>query len=159
MNNEESKSKASELASPHLKKTRENSQTNSNELAAKIKTSMPSWAASLGVAAMLIIALQLTFVFQPTQESTLDTELLSSIPNAITEPHWLLQLAFEPTAKWSEITETLESVGGVITDGPSSMGLIRAVIPKENTRFKESQALLEWLNAQASVVHVALDED
>ena len=156
MNTEKSKSKISESASPHLKQTEKN-QTNSNELATKIKTSMPSWAASLGIAAMVVIALQLTFVFQPTQESTLDTEILSSIPNAITEPHWQLQLAFEPTAKWSEITETLESVGGVIIDGPSSIGLVRAAIPKENTRFKESQALLEWLNAQASVVHVALD--
>ena len=134
-------------------------QAKSKETATKAKAAMPSWAVSLGVAAMLVIALQLTFVFQPTQDNAFDAELLSSIPETITEPHWVLQLAFEPSATWSDITQTLESVNGVIIDGPSSIGLIRAAVPKDNPRFDESQALLGWLNTQLAIAHVALEEN
>ncbi len=151
-------SEVSELAWRRLKKQIDADQAKPNELSTTIKTSMPSWAASLGVAAMLVIALQLTFVFQPTQDGAMNTELLSSMPAAISEPHWLLQVAFEPTANWSQITATLEAVNGVIIDGPSSIGLVRVAIPTDNSSYTESQALLEWLNSQPSVVHVALEE-
>lgn len=155
---QEPQSEVSELAWRRLKKQIQAEQVKPSPSADKAKAAMPSWAASLGVAAMLVIALQLTFVFQPTQENAIDAELLSSMPETITEPHWLLQLAFEPTATWSDITATLEHVNGVIIDGPSSIGLIRAAIPRENARFEESQALLGWLKTQPAVVHVALED-
>lgn len=129
----------------------------SNKTADKAKSAMPSWAASLGVAAMIVIALQLTFVFQPTQDELIDSELLNSLPETISEPHWLFQLAFEPSSSWSDITKTLAYTNAVIIDGPSELGLIRVAVPTEHSRFKEPQALLGWLKTQVSVTHVALE--
>lgn len=130
-----------------------------NQTADKAKSAMPSWAASLGVAAMIVIALQLTFVFQPAQDDLIDSELLNDLPTAVTEPHWLLQLAFEPSSSWGDIIKTLEHVNGVIINGPSNLGLIHVAISKESARFQEVQALLGWLNTQISVTHVALEDN
>lgn len=143
-----------ELESQRLKKQ---SQASNEEFSTKVKASMPNWVASLGVAAMLVIALQLTFVFQPTQDDAIDPELLDSIPAAVTAPHWLLKFTFEPNAKWSEVSRTLSSVKGVIIDGPSSKGLVRVAIAKESDDVSEARALLKRLNAQPSVVSVFLE--
>ncbi|MFV1871816.1 MAG: hypothetical protein ACMZ64_00620 [Oleiphilus sp.] len=144
---------------PDEKTDAELQQKKSDELSKKVKASMPTWAASLGVAAMIVVAMQLTFVFQPTLEETIDPELLSSLPSTLTEPHWVIQVAFEPSAKWSDISKTLESVNADIIRGPSNLGLIRAAIPKSNERFEEAQAVLGWLKTQTSIAHVALEED
>jgi hypothetical protein len=133
-------------------------QADSTELSTKIKASMPNWVASLGVAAMLIIALQLTFVFQPNQEETIDEELLNNIPSTITEPHWLLRVTFEPSAKWRDISKTLTTEKAAIINGPTSKGLVQIVIPKEANHLDESQAILKRLNAQPSVMHAALND-
>lgn len=144
-----------ELDAQHLKKQL---QGNDNELSTKIKASMPNWVASLGVAAMLIIALQLTFVFQPNQEETIDPEIIDSIPSAITVPHWVVKFTFRPSAKWREITDTLASVKGVIIDGPSGKGHVRVAIAKETGDLNESQALLTRLKAQPAVASVLLEK-
>tara|TARA_R110002167_G_scaffold37994_13_gene118682 strand:+ start:1653 stop:2093 length:441 start_codon:yes stop_codon:yes gene_type:complete len=141
------------LESQDLKK-----QADDKDMSAKIKTSMPNWVASLGVAAMLIIALQLTFVFQPNQDEVLDPEIFDSIPNAITVPHWVIKFTFKPNAKWREISNTLASVKGVIIDGPSGKGLVRVAIAKETGDANESQALLTRLKSQPSVASVILEE-
>ena len=147
----------SELAWRRLKKQIEADQKQSNKNQTKIKTPIPNWAASLGVAAMLVIALQLTFVFQPTQDNAANTKLLSSMPAAMLEPHWLLQLAVAPNAEWHDITEALASVQGVIVDGPSSIGLLHIAVPIKGSRFKAPQALVEWLKIQPAITHIALE--
>lgn len=124
----------------------------------KIKDSMPNWVASLGVAAMLVIALQLTFVFQPNHDEVITPEIINSLPAAITEPHWVLLFTFEPNAKWRDISKTLASIKGVIIDGPSSKGFVRVAIARETTDLNESKALLKRLNTQADVVSVFLEE-
>lgn len=144
-----------ELEAQRLKKQ---SQPDNNELSTKIKASMPNWVASLGVAAMLVIALQLTFVFQPNQDETIDPKLLDSIPSAITVPHWVVKFTFKPSAKWREITGTLASVKGVIIDGPSGKGLVRVAIAKETGDLIESQALLTRLKVQPAVESAFLEE-
>ena len=148
MNNEE-------LEAQRLKKQ---TQASDSELSTKIKASMPNWVASLGVAAMLIIALQLTFVFQPNQDEVIDTELLESIPNAVTVPHWVVKFTFQPSAKWREITNTLAAVNGVIIDGPSAKGLVRVAIAKVTGDANESQTLLTQLKTQPTVVSAFLEE-
>ena len=116
------------------------------------------WKPGLAAAATLMLAVQVGFWVQTDSGS--DTRLLSVSDNAmLASDYWVLQVEFVEVSEWQRVTELIDNMEGQIVDGPSSMGLLRIAVPRDNPRFDNPEALMAWLKEQPAIAHVAVEGD
>ena len=112
------------------------------------------WKPGLTAAAALVIALQLGILMRPAQVDS-DWQLQSGGSEQVLSGGYRVQLRFVEHAQWQQIRALLLELDAVLVDGPSALGVVQVHVPADK-RFRDGQALLQWLQQQAVVQHAAL---
>ncbi|SIQ63127.1 anti-sigma factor [Aquipseudomonas alcaligenes] len=112
------------------------------------------WKPGLAAAAALVIALQLGILMRPAQVDS-DWQLQSGGSEQVLSGGYRVQLRFVEQAQWQQIRALLLELDAVLVDGPSALGVVQVHVPADK-RFRDGQALLQWLQQQAVVQHAAL---
>ena len=112
------------------------------------------WKPGLAAAAALVIALQLGILMRPAQVDS-DWQLQSGGSEQVLSGGYRVQLRFVEHAQWQQIRALLLELDAVLVDGPSALGVVQVHVPADK-RFRDGQALLQWLQQQAVVQHAAL---
>ena len=112
------------------------------------------WKPGLATAAALVIALQLGILMRPAQVDS-DWQLQSGGSEQVLSGGYRVQLRFVEHAQWQQIRALLLELDAVLVDGPSALGVVQVHVPADK-RFRDGQALLQWLQQQAVVQHAAL---
>ena len=112
------------------------------------------WKPSLAAAAALVVALQLGILMRPAPTDT-DWQLQSGGQQQVLSGGYRVQLRFVEHAQWQQVRGLLLEVDAVLVDGPSALGIVQVFVPADR-RFADGQALLQWLQQQPVVQHVAL---
>lgn len=112
------------------------------------------WKPALAAAAALVIALQLGILMRPAQVDS-DWQLQSGGSEQVLSGGYRVQLRFVEHAQWQQIRALLLELDAVLVDGPSALGVVQVHVPADK-RFRDGQALLQWLQQQAVVQHAAL---
>lgn len=112
------------------------------------------WKPGLAAAAALVVALQLGILMRPAQVDS-DWQLQSGGSEQVLSGGYRVQLRFVEHAQWQQIRALLLELDAVLVDGPSALGVVQVHVPADK-RFRDGQALLQWLQQQAVVQHAAL---
>ena len=112
------------------------------------------WKPGLTAAAALVIALQLGILMRPAQVDS-DWQLQSGGSEQVLSGGYRVQLRFVEHAQWQQIRALLLELDAVLVDGPSALGVVQVHVPADK-RFRDGQALLQWLQQQSVVQHAAL---
>lgn len=112
------------------------------------------WKPGLAAAAALVVALQLGILIRPAQVDS-DWQLQSGGSEQVLSGGYRVQLRFVEHAQWQQIRALLLELDAVLVDGPSALGVVQVHVPADK-RFRDGQALLQWLQQQAVVQHAAL---
>lgn len=112
------------------------------------------WKPGLTAAAALVIALQLGILMRPAQVDS-DWQRQSGGSEQVLSGGYRVQLRFVEHAQWQQIRALLLELDAVLVDGPSALGVVQVHVPADK-RFRDGQALLQWLQQQAVVQHAAL---
>lgn len=112
------------------------------------------WKPGLAAAAALVIALQLGILMRPAQVDS-DWQLQSGGSEQVLSGGYRVQLRFVEHAQWQQIRALLLELDAVLVDGPSALGVVQVHVPADK-RFRDGQALLQWLQRQSVVQHAAL---
>lgn len=126
----------------------------------ELRQSQPSvtqrwWRPGVAAAAAVIMALQVMIVTQ--QPEPYDATLLGNPVQQAEQSGWLLQIQFDPGYSWEAISTTIHSMQGRIVDGPSSLGIVRVQVPKDQAQFPTKAQLLAWLEQQTGITHAAIE--
>lgn len=114
------------------------------------------WKPGIAAAAAVIMALQVMIVSK--QPEPYDADLLGSQPSQVMPNQSVVQLRFADDRDWSELMILLRELDGRIIDGPSSIGLLRIQLNRDHSRFASEAELLDWLQQQTGVTHVAIEK-
>lgn len=117
------------------------------------------WKPSLAAAAAAVIAVQSGLLLQRNEDPMATSRLLSDSPVVASENYWLVQVLFADDSQWQTLVTLIDKADATVVDGPSSLGLVRIAVDKDNALFSNSAELLDWLEQQSQVVHVALEEE
>lgn len=112
------------------------------------------WKPGLAAAAALVVALQLGILMRPAPLDS-DWQLQSGGQEQLLSGGYRVQLRFVEHAQWQQIRALLLELDAVLVDGPSTLGVVQVHVPAD-PRFRDGQALLQWLQQQAVVQHAAL---
>lgn len=112
------------------------------------------WKPGLAAAAALVVALQLGILMRPASVDS-DWQLQGGGQEQLQSGGYRVQLRFVEHAQWQQIRALLLELDAVLVDGPSALGMVQVHVPASK-RFADAQALLQWLQQQAVVQHVAL---
>lgn len=112
------------------------------------------WKPGLAAAAALVVALQLGILMRPAQVDS-DWQLQSGGSEQVLSGGYRVQLRFVEHAQWQQIRALLLELDAVLVDGPTALGVVQVHVPADK-RFRDGQALLQWLQQQAVVQHAAL---
>ncbi|MEX1032601.1 MAG: hypothetical protein WDZ30_04525 [Cellvibrionaceae bacterium] len=116
------------------------------------------WKPGLAAAAMAIATLQVGLLVQNYNQME-GTRLLSDSPVIASGDYWLVQVLFTDDSQWQSLVTLIEEAEATVVDGPSSLGLVRLAVDKDNELFPSSADLLLWLEQQPQVTHVALEKE
>ncbi|WP_068828998.1 hypothetical protein [Pseudomonas sp. BMS12] len=112
------------------------------------------WKPGLAAAAALVVALQLGILMRPAQVDS-DWQLQSGGQEQLLSGGYRVQLRFVEHAQWQQIRGLLLELDAVLVDGPTALGMVQVLVPADK-RFRDGQALLDWLGQQPVVQHAAL---
>lgn len=112
------------------------------------------WKPGLAAAAALVVALQLGILMRPAQVDS-DWQLQSGGQEQLLSGGYRVQLRFVEHAQWQQIRSLLLELDAVLVDGPTALGMVQVLVPADK-RFRDGQALLDWLGQQPVVQHAAL---
>lgn len=113
------------------------------------------WQPGLAAAAAVVAVLQVAILLQP--EPTPSVQLLSQGSGQVLADHWLIQVEFSDDSRWSELAGLMTSIDARVVDGPSSVGIVRLAVPKFSVSYANLSELLQYLQDQPSIVHVAVE--
>lgn len=107
----------------------------------------------MGVAAVLVIAVQISWVWQLQRDNAdLQYQLLSEPAPVSADQQWHFRLILVPEASVQDMVALLQSHHGTVFGGPSALGLFDVVVPA--TAETTPEQLLEQLQASDVVRHV-----
>jgi len=110
------------------------------------------WTPALAAAAVLVITIQGVMLMNMPPEPVVGIQPLGADYEGV-----VVQVRFHPTATEARIREALQSVNGVIVDGPGALGIYRIrLVGVDKARPEAVSAAIERLRARSEVVaHVA----
>jgi len=116
------------------------------------------WKPGIATAAAIVMALQVGILMQQPFTDT-STRLLGQNQTTIQENHWLIQIEFRDESQWQEIVSLIHGIDGTVVNGPSSIGLLRISVPKNNSQFSSTKELLIWFKQQSLINHVDIESE
>ena len=115
------------------------------------------WKPGLAAAAAFVLCLQVVVLTRQAPEP--NVHLLSAEFGSISEPAWLIQLELDPALSWAHTTALLTTLNARLVDGPGSAGLVRILVAKNASAFKDRGALEDHLLTIPGVIHAAVEAE
>lgn len=116
------------------------------------------WKPGLAAAAITVAVLQVGLLVQ-NKDPMEGTRLLSNSSVVASGDYWLVQVLFADDSQWQSLVTMIDEVNATVVDGPSSLGLVRLAVHKNDEVFPKATDLLLWLEQQPQVTHVALEQE
>jgi len=121
-----------------------------------------SWFKPVAIAATFILSVQVGLFSLDNAKDSSDIQLLSGTPVVVADNQSLLQLSLSDDASWQEISQLLNSLNADLVQGPSAIGLIHIrfsvdQLSLDGQAVTSNQDVIDWLQAQSIVEHVALE--
>jgi hypothetical protein len=144
----------------------QNAQSDGPQVNTEAAPKSNSWFKPVAIAATFILSVQVgLYSLNNTQdgiENRSDIQLLSGTPVVVSAHQTLLQLSLSDDATWQQISQLLNSLNADLVQGPSAIGLIHIRFSVDQVNLNgqaaaSSQDVIDWLQAQAIVEHVALE--
>lgn len=112
-----------------------------------------NWWRGMGIAAMLVVAVQVGWVWQLQRDNAgLQYQLMSGAAPASAEQQWHFRLMLAPDATVQDLVALLQLTSGSIVAGPSALGLFDITVPV--SADMTPQRILDQLSANPLVRHV-----
>lgn len=142
--------------------TEANSRQTSQETGSEAAPKSNSWFKPVAIAATFILSVQVGLFSLDNAKDSSDIQLLSGTPVVVAENQSLLQLSLSDEASWQEISQLLNSLNADLVQGPSAIGLIHIrfsvdQLSLDGQAVTSTQDVIDWLQAQPIVEHVALE--